>query len=187
LFLSVAAEEQGLLGSRYYAEHPLYPLAHTAVDINMDGMNVYGRTSDIVQIGKGASDLDDVVETVAREQGRTVKPDPEPEKGSYYRSDHFEFAKQGVPAFDPESGVDYIGKPPGWGLEARRKYTAEDYHKPSDVVKADWDLSGAVQDCQLYFLVGERISHQERMPEWKPGTEFKSIRDASLAGTGRAP
>ena len=187
LFLSVTGEEQGLLGSQYYAEHPFYPLARTAADINMDGMNVHGLTRDIVQIGRGASTLDEIVEAVAKEQGRVVKTDPEPEKGLYYRSDHFEFAKMGVPAFDPDEGVDFIGKPEGWGLEARRKYTAESYHKPADTIKPDWDLSGAIQDCQLYFLVGYRIANDSRMPEWKPGAEFKAIRDASLRSPGTAP
>jgi Zn-dependent M28 family amino/carboxypeptidase len=187
LFLSVTGEEQGLLGSQYYAEHPLYPLARTAADINMDGMNVHGLTRDIVQIGRGASTLDEVVEAVAKEQGRVVKTDPEPEKGFYYRSDHFEFAKRGVPAFDPGEGVDFIGKPEGWGLEVRRKYTAESYHKPSDTIKPDWDLNGAVQDCQLYYLVGYRIANDSRMPVWKLGAEFKAIRDASLRSAGSAP
>jgi len=184
LFLSVTGEEQGLLGSQYYAEHPLYPLARTALDINMDGMNVHGRTRDIVQIGRGASTLDDVVDAAAKEQGRTVKPDAEPEKGYYYRSDHFEFAKNGVPAFDPEDGVDFIGKPEGWGLEERRKYTAERYHKPADTIQPEWDLSGAVEDCQLYFLVGFRVANDSHMPEWEPGAEFKAIRDASLKDAG---
>jgi Zn-dependent M28 family amino/carboxypeptidase len=187
LFLSVTAEEQGLLGSRYYAEHPLYPLARTALDINMDGMNVSGRTHDIVQIGRGVSTLDDVVAAVAAEQGRVVKLDPEPEKGLYYRSDHFEFAKNGVPAFDPDEGVDFICKPAGWGLEERRKYTAERYHKPADKIQPDWDLSGAVEDGQLYFLVGYRVANDPHTPEWTPGAEFKAIRDASLRAAGMAP
>ena len=180
LFLAVTAEEQGLLGSQYYAEHPLYPLARTAVDINMDGMNVHGRTHDIVQIGRGGSTLDDVIDVAAREQGRVVKTDPEPEKGFYYRSDHCEFAKNGVPAFDPDEGVDFIGKPEGYGLEERRKYTADKYHKPADKIEPDWDMSGTVQDCQLYFLVGFKIANDSHMPEWKPGAEFKAVRDASL-------
>ena len=150
-------------------------------------MNVNGRTRDIVQIGRGASTLDDVVDAVAKEQGRVVKSDPEPEKGFYYRSDHFEFAKNGVPAFDPDEGVDFIGKPEGWGLEKRRKYTAERYHKPADKILPDWDLSGAVEDCQLYFLVGYRVANDPQMPEWKPGAEFKAIRDASLKAAGMAP
>ena len=186
LFLSVTAEEQGLLGSRYYAEHPLYPLARTAMDINMDGMNVHGRTSDIVMIGKGNSTLDGLVTDLAHEQGRIVKGDPEPEKGFFYRSDHFSFAKEGVPAFDPDSGVDFIGRPAGWGLQMRDKYTAEHYHKPSDKIEPDWDMTGAVQDAQLYFLVGFRVASDSAMPEWKAGTEFKAARDAMLQ-SARAP
>jgi Zn-dependent M28 family amino/carboxypeptidase len=186
LFLSVTAEEQGLLGSQYYVEHPLYALARTALDINMDGMNVSGRTRDIVQIGRGVSTLDDVVEAIAAEQGRVVKFDPEPEKGLYYRSDHFEFAKNGVPAFDPDPGVDFLGKPQGWGLEQRQKYTAERYHKPADKIEPDWDLSGAVEDSQMYFLVGYDVANAPRVPEWHSGAEFKAIRDASLKAAGRA-
>jgi Zn-dependent M28 family amino/carboxypeptidase len=180
LFLSVTAEEQGLLGSQYYSEHPLYPLARTAANINMDGMDVLGRTKDIVMIGKGASTLDGIVENVVQQQGRTVKTDPEPEKGFFYRSDHFNFAKHGVPAFDPDEGVEYIGKPDGWGLQMRNKYTTEDYHKPSDVIKPYWDLSGAVEDCQLFFLVGYQVANDAQMPQWNPGAEFKAARDASL-------
>ena len=187
VFLSVTAEEQGLLGSQYYVEHPLYPLARTALDINMDGMNVHGRARDIVQIGRGASTLDDVIDAVAAEQGRVVKLDPEPEKGFYYRSDHFEFAKNGIPAFDPDEGVEFMGKPAGWGLEQRQKYTAERYHKPADKIQPDWDLSGAVQDAQLYFLVGYRVANDPHMPEWKTGAEFKAIRDASLKAAGISP
>ena len=187
LFLSVTAEEQGLLGSRYYAEHPLYPLARTAAVINMDAINVLGRTRDIVMVGRGSSTLDELVEGVAREQGRTVKPDPEPEKGFFYHSDHFSFAKQGAPAFDPKAGIDYVGKPEGWGLQMSQKYTLEDYHKPSDKIKDYWDLSGTAEDCQLYFLVGYRVANDPRMPEWKPGAEFKAKRDASLRQAGTSP
>ncbi len=172
-----------------FGGHPLYPLARTAMDINMDGMNVHGRTRDIVMIGMGNSTLDEVVADVAHEQGRTVKPDPEPEQGHFYRSDHFSFSKEGVPAFDPDAGIDFIGKPEGWGLEMRRKYTAENYHKPSDKIQGDWDMSGAVQDAQLYFLAGFRVANSDAMPEWKPGTEFKAKRDAMLrsAATGTNP
>jgi Zn-dependent M28 family amino/carboxypeptidase len=180
LFLAVTAEEQGLLGSQYYGEHPLYPLARTAAAINMDAMNVLGRTSDLVMIGKGSSTLDEMVEAIAREQGRTVKPDAEPEKGYFYRSDHFNFAKQGVPSFFPESGIDFVGRPPGWGMEMRRRYTEEDYHKPSDQVRPDWDMSGTVEDSQLFFLLGYRVANDPALPEWKPGTEFKARREAML-------
>jgi Zn-dependent M28 family amino/carboxypeptidase len=180
LFLSVTGEEKGLLGSQYYAEHPLYPLAKTLAEINMDGLNPLGPTKDIELIGLGQSTLDDVATAVAAEQGRVVKPDAEPEKGYYYRSDHFSFAKQGVPALDPGRGVDYIGKPPGWGLEMRKKYTAEDYHKPSDKVKPYWDLSGAVQDLELLGEVGYRVANAKTFPTWKSGSEFKAKREAML-------
>ncbi len=180
LFLAVTAEEKGLLGSRYYAENPLYPLERTVAVINMDGLNVYGRTRDITVIGLGNSTLDEHVRAVAAEQGRVVRPDPEPEKGFFYRSDHFSFAKQGVPALDTDSGIEYIGKPEGWGLEVRRRYTAERYHKPQDEFDPSWDLSGAVEDLRLLFLVGHRVANDDRWPEWYPGTEFKAKRDAML-------
>ena len=143
LFLMVTAEEQGLLGSQYYAEFPLYPLTKTVAVINVDGINQWGRTKDLTVVGLGASDLDDYARAAAAEQNRTLSPDAEPEKGFYYRSDHFNFAKMGVPAFDPDSGTDFIGKPAGYGKQKRDEYTKNDYHGPSDHVKADWDLSGA--------------------------------------------
>jgi len=180
LFLSVTAEEKGLLGSRYYAQHPLYPLTRTLAEINMDGLNVLGRTKDIEIVGLGQSTLDDIVEKVAAEQGRVVKPDAEPEKGYYYRSDHFNFAQQGVPALDPGNGVDYVGKPEGWGLQMRQKWTAEDYHKPSDKIKPDWDLAGAVDDLQLFAEVGYRVANAQAFPAWKPGSEFKAKRENAL-------
>ena len=184
LFLSVTAEEKGLLGSQYYAEHPLYPLKKTLAEINMDAMNVLGPTKDIEVIGLGMSTLDDYVEAVAAEQGRTVKSDAEPEKGFYYRSDHFNFAKVGIPALDPSPGVEFVGKPSGWGLEMRRKYTTEDYHKPSDVVKPYWDLSGEVRDLQLLFTVGYDVADAKKYPAWKPGAEFKARREAMMKRAG---
>src|SRR3989440_234708 len=184
LFLAVTAEEKGLLGSKYYAEHPLYPLDKTLAEINKDGVNQWGRTRDITLIGLGNSTLDDITRDVAAMQGRTIAPDPEPEKGYFYRSDHFEFAKQGVPALDPESGIDYIGKPEGFGKQKRDEYTSNDYHKPSDEVKPNWDLSGAVEDAQLLFMVGHNVAQGDKYPEWKPGTEFKAKRDAMMKGTG---
>jgi Zn-dependent M28 family amino/carboxypeptidase len=184
LFLAVTGEEQGLLGSQYYAEHPLYPIARTVADINMDAMNTLGVTNDIVSVGLGKSTLDEVVAAVAKEQGRVVKGDPEPEKGFFYRSDHFSFAKEGVPAFDPNEGIDYAGKPAGYGMKMRNEFTANDYHKPSDVIKPYWDLSGDVQDCKLYFLVGYRVANDPKMPEWKPNAEFKAKREASLKQNG---
>jgi Zn-dependent M28 family amino/carboxypeptidase len=183
LFVSVTAEEQGLLGSQYYATAPIYPLAKTLANINMDGLNVHGRTKDLTLIGLGASDLDDYTAAAAGEQGRTIRPDPEPEKGFYYRSDHFNFAKQGVPALDPDEGVDFIGKPPGYGQKVRDDYTEHRYHKPQDVVTPDWDLTGAREDLRVFFAVGYRVAQADRFPEWKPGNEFKAKRDAMLKGT----
>ena len=180
LFLSVTGEEKGLLGSQYYAQHPLYPNVKTLADINMDGTNVLGRTKDIEIIGLGQSTLDDIVKAVAAEQGRVVRPDSEPEKGFYYRSDHFCFAKEGVPALDPDSGIDYVGKPAGWGMEMRNKFTEEDYHKPSDQVKPYWDLSGAVEDLQLFAEVGYRVANAKTYPTWKAGSEFKARREEAL-------
>jgi Zn-dependent M28 family amino/carboxypeptidase len=180
LFLMVTAEEKGLLGSEYYSLNPLYPLAKTAAAINIDGINQWGKTKDISVIGLGASDLDDYLRQAAQEQGRTITPDPEPEKGFYYRSDHFNFAKQGVPALDPDSGVEYIGKSSEWGRSKRDEYTEKDYHAPSDEVKPDWDLGGAAEDAQLLMAVGYRVANADRLPEWKPGNEFKAKRDAML-------
>jgi Zn-dependent M28 family amino/carboxypeptidase len=180
LFLMVTAEEQGLLGSQYYATTPLYPLNKTVANINIDGVNQWGRTKDFTVIGMGASDLDDYLKAAADEQGRVLRPDPEPEKGFYYRSDHFNFAKQGVPALDPDAGIEYVGKDPAYGKAKRDEYTEKDYHAPSDQIKPDWDLSGAVEDGQLLLAVGYRVANADKLPEWKPGNEFKATRDASL-------
>ena len=181
LFVAVTAEEQGLLGSQYYSVMPVHPLARTLANINLDGLNVHGRTKDITLIGYGASDLDEYVRDAAGEQGRVIRPDPEPEKGFYYRSDHFNFAKLGVPAQDPDEGVEYVGKPADYGQKVRDDYTEHDYHKPSDVVKPGWDLSGAREDLKVLFAVGYRVAQADKYPEWKPGNEFKAKRDAMFA------
>jgi Zn-dependent M28 family amino/carboxypeptidase len=180
LFLMVTAEEQGLLGSQYYAVTPIYPLQKTVANINIDGVNQWGRTKDITVVGMGASDLDDYLRDAAAEQGRTLRPDPEPEKGFYYRSDHFNFAKQGVPALYVDSGVEYIGKEAEYGQRKRDEYTENDYHAPSDEVKPDWDLSGAVEDAQLLVAVGYGVANADRFPEWKPGNEFRAKREEML-------
>jgi Zn-dependent M28 family amino/carboxypeptidase len=180
LFLLVTAEEQGLLGSQHYAASPLYPLNKTVANINIDGVNQWGRTKDVTVIGMGASDLDDYLKAAADEQGRVLRPDPEAEKGFYYRSDHFNFAKHGVPALYTDSGIEFIGKDPAYGQAKRDEYTEKDYHAPSDEIKPDWDLSGAIEDAQLLFAVGYRVAHADRMPAWKPGNEFKAVREASL-------
>ena len=180
LFLMVGAEEQGLLGSQHYAEQPIYPLAKTLASINIDGVNQWGRTKDITVIGMGASDLDDYLRDAAAEQGRVLRPDPESEKGFYYRSDHFNFAKQGVPALYTDTGIDFVGKPAEYSQQKRDEYTNRDYHAPSDEIKPDWDLSGALEDAQLMFVVGYRVANAAAFPDWKPGNEFKATRDAML-------
>ncbi|MGE3959565.1 MAG: M28 family metallopeptidase [Vicinamibacterales bacterium] len=183
VFLAVTAEEQGLLGSQYYAVTPVYPLARTAANINIDGLNVHGRTRDLTLVGYGASELDDYARDAAGEQGRLIRPDPEPEKGFYYRSDHFNFAKQGVPALDPDEGIEYLGKPREFGEQVRAQWNERDYHQPSDVVRPDWDLTGAQEDLKVFLAVGFRVAEADRMPAWRPGSEFRAKREEMLKGT----
>lgn len=182
LFLAVTAEEKGLLGAKYYANNPLYPLNKTLANINMDGVNQWGRTKDVTMVGDDNSTLIDLLREVATTQGRVVNPDPESEKGFYYRSDHFEFAKQGVPALYTDSGIDYIGKDANYSKQKRDEYTEKDYHKPSDQIKPDWDLAGAVEDAQLLTTIGHRVAQGDKIPEWKTGSEFKAKRDEMMKG-----
>ena len=181
LFLAVTAEEKGLIGSKYYATHPLYPLAKTLADINMDVINLWGRTKDVISVGLGQTTLDGLLAEAAKGQGRVIAGDPEPEKGSFYRSDHFEFAKEGVPALNAKGGVDYLDMPPGYGLQKRDEYTKNDYHKVTDEVKPGWDLSGAVEDLRLLAEVGHQVAQTLKYPEWLPGTEFLAKRQAMLS------
>jgi len=181
LFLAVTAEEKGLLGSKYYAANPLYPLNKTLSNINMDVLNTYGPTEDVVVIGYGNSTLEDILAEEARSQNRRIVPEASPEKGSFYRSDHFEFAKQGVPALYAKSGIIGRGQPADFITKKQEQYTAQDYHKVSDEVRDDWNLDGAVEDLQLFFRVGYRVANADTYPEWKPGSEFKARRDSSLA------
>lgn len=172
-FLAVTGEEQGLLGSQYYATHPIYPLEKTVAAINMDAMNIFGRMKDITIIGYGNSELDNYVEAVAVEQGRIVRPDPTPERGSFFRSDHFSFAKQGVPALYTGSGIDHVEYGEEWTLKKMEKYLTENYHKPSDEYDPNWDLSGAIEDLQLLFKVGYRLSMESTFPNWREEAGFK--------------
>ena len=185
LFLAVTAEEKGLLGAKYYAEHPLYPLERTLANLNMDGINPWGRTRDVEVIGFGNSTLEDILHVAAKAQGRGIKKDSEPEKGRFFRSDHFEFSKLGVPALYLKSGVDFIGKPASFGKQKSDEYTERDYHKVTDEVKPDWDLSGGVEDLRLLLEVGWRVAGADQWPEWKPGSEFKARREAMLKSTAR--
>ena len=181
MFLAVTAEEQGLLGSEYYATHPVVPLAKTVGAINMDGLNVIGRMRDVTVIGLGYSELDDYLAEAARAQGRRVRPDPESEKGFYFRSDHFSFAKQGVPALNADAGIDHVEHGEQWTLERRAEYTAEKYHKPADEYDPDWDLSGLVDDLRLVFRVGYALATDSAFPNWREGTPFKATRDSMMA------
>jgi Zn-dependent M28 family amino/carboxypeptidase len=183
LFLAVTAEEKGLLGAKYYATNPLYPLNKTLANINKDGVDQWGRTKDILMVGDDNSTLIDLLREAAAAQSRVVNPDAEPEKGFYYRSDHFEFAKVGVPALYTDSGMDYIGKDANFGKLKSDEYTAKDYHKVSDEIKPDWDLAGAVEDAQLLTTIGYRVAQGEKYPEWKAGSEFKAKRDETMRGT----
>ncbi len=179
LFLAVTAEEKGLLGAKYYAENPLYPLTQTAANLNIDGLNQWGRTNDVVIVGRGNSTLEDILADVAGD-GRTIMDDPEPEKGFYYRSDHFEFAKQGVPALYVDAGNDFIGRDASYGQQKRDEYTANDYHAPSDEIKPDWDLAGATEDLRMLFHVGLEVANRDELPTWREGTEFKARRDSMM-------
>jgi Zn-dependent M28 family amino/carboxypeptidase len=177
IFLAVTAEEKGLLGARFYAAHPLYPLDRTLANLNTDGVSVWGRTRDVGVVGYGQSTLEDLLVPAAESQGRTVRPESEPGKGYYFRSDHFEFAKVGVPALYLDKGVDVIGKPAGYGMARRKEYIDRDYHQVSDVIKPEWDLGGAVEDAALMFEVGYAVAQGDQRPQWKEGSEFKSARE----------
>lgn len=177
LFLAGAGEESGLLGSQYYAEHPTFSPGKIAAAFSLDGMNIWGRTRDVSIIGYGKTTIDSIVTDIAALQQRIVVPDQFPEHGSYYRSDQFSFAKIGVPAVMLDSGDDFIGKPKGWGEKQTLAWIATHYHQPSDEYSPSWDLSGAVEDAQLAFLVGLTIANKDPMPAWKPGDEFEKVRN----------
>ncbi len=181
VFLSVTCEEQGLLGSEYYASNPIFPPEKTVAVINLDALNIYGPMKDITVIGYGLSELDKYIEEAARAQGRTVNPDPTPEKGSYFRSDHFPFAKKGIPAIYPSGGVDHVIHGRDWTLAQKEKYIAEKYHQPSDEFDLNWDLSGAIDDLRLLFNMALKLSMEVSFPNWHEGTPYKAIREAALA------
>lgn len=176
VFLAVTAEEQGLLGSEWYAKNPIFPLDKTIANLNKDGANVHGSMKDLTITGFGHSELDELVETEAKKQGRYVLPDQEPEKGYFFRSDHFNFAKVGVPAFYGGGRYDHRAKGKEYAKKKSEEYTKANYHQPSDEYTADWDLSGAVEDAQLYFNLGNRLATEAIYPQWKDGSEFKAAR-----------
>ena len=181
LFLAVTAEEQGLLGAKFYSLNPLYPLNKTLAVMNIDAMgNTYGKTKDLIVVGKGNSELDKILEFAAAQDSKYLIPDAEPEKGFYYRSDHFAFAKQGVPALYADGGLDVVGKGKDYGHEKKDEYTNENYHGVTDEVKDDWEYDGMVEDGRILFRVGYAIGQHSKWPEWGEGTEFKAKREAML-------
>jgi Zn-dependent M28 family amino/carboxypeptidase len=171
VFMSVTGEEQGLLGSAFYADNPIFPLNKTLANLNMDSANVYGRDNNEVQvIGYGYTTLEDILKDVLAKQGRKMIPNNEPEKGGYFRSDQFSLAKKGVPALYIRSTT----------VADEDEYTAKRYHKPSDEYDPNWDMKSAAADASAFLEVAMRVSDGNQWPEWKPGTEFKAIRDESL-------
>lgn len=181
LFLAVTAEEQGLLGSEHYGSNPIYPLEKTVANINMDALNIFGRVKDITVIGYGNSELDEYIIAAAERQNRIVKPDPLPQKGSFYRSDHFNFARHGVPSIYAKGGVMHVEKGEEWMKQQEAKWTSEYYHKPADNYEPEWwDLTGIVDDVRLLFDVGYTLSNEDKFPNWYEGSEFKKIRDEQM-------
>jgi Zn-dependent M28 family amino/carboxypeptidase len=180
LIAFVGAEEQGLLGSEYFAAHPTVHPGRMAANVNFDSGNLWGRTRDITFVGLGRSSLDAVAERVAAYQGRVVKPDQFPDRGYYYRSDQFNFAKLGVPAFYFKEGTEQIGRPPGWGAEQVNAYTALHYHQPSDELTDEWNWEGMVEDARFGFWAGLMVANDDDLPVWHPGDEFAAARRAAL-------
>jgi Zn-dependent M28 family amino/carboxypeptidase len=182
LFVFTTAEEKGLLGARWFAQHPPIPAGRMAADVNLDSVNIWGRTTDLGALGLGKSSLDDVVRAVAAAQGRTVRGDPFPDRGSFYRSDHLEFARVGVPVVVVKGGPHYVGRPEDWGRRMHEQYEREHYHQPSDEyppAPARWDLSGAVEDAQLQLVVALRVADAPGLPRWRRGDEFERARQAA--------
>ncbi|HEU4620571.1 MAG TPA: M28 family peptidase [Gammaproteobacteria bacterium] len=184
MLLFVGAEEAGLLGSQYFAAHPLVPPGRIAADVNYDSGNIWGATRDITFIGLGKSTLDAVALRVAEHQGRVVAPDAFPDRGYYYRSDQLNFAKIGVPSFYLSTGTDFVGKPVGWGRQQIDAFNDRHYHQPSDELREDWSFDGMVQDARFGFLAGLVVANADELPSWKPGDEFEAARRAALEALG---
>lgn len=182
VFLAVTGEESGLIGSKFYAESPVYPLAKTVGGVNMDGLNIIGPARDLVVVGAGKSELEDMVKPLAAAQGRTVAPEPAPERGSYYRSDHFSFAKLGVPMFYGKAGEDLVEGGREAGRKATEDYIANRYHKPQDEYNPNWNWTGAVQDLTLYYQLVRQLADSAAWPNWYATAEFRAVRDKSRAG-----
>jgi Zn-dependent M28 family amino/carboxypeptidase len=179
VFIALTAEEQGLLGSRHYAMNPVWPLRNAVAAINVDGLNIFGPTRDVGVVGYGRSEMDSVLAVAADDRGRTLRPDDEPEKGGFFRSDHFEFARHGVPALYVGAGLDDLRYGEDWARARHKEYAAEHYHEPSDEYDPAWNLEGAVEDLRLLFDVGLRLANGSEWPNWFEGSEFRAVRDSS--------
>jgi Zn-dependent M28 family amino/carboxypeptidase len=178
IFLSVTSEEQGLLGSDYYVHHPVYPVKNTIANINIDGLNINGKTKDVVIVGAGESDLEDYLKKEAEGQGRYISPEIHPEAGYYFRSDHFNFAKVGIPALDAGGGIDLVEGGKETGKKLADEYDEKYYHHPSDEFDPlRWKLDGTMEDIQLFFLTGKRLAYETSWPKWKEGSEFRAVRE----------
>lgn len=180
-FLAVTVEERGLLGSAWYANNPLFDLNKTVAGINMDVINVYGPMRDVMVFGYGSSELEPVLSRYAKAQNRYIAPEPTPQDGFYYRSDHFNLAKKGVPMLYARGGIDSFEHGKDWGLKLRQRYVSDYYHKVTDEFDPAWDLRGAQQDLFLYFQVGNELANSNSWPNWLEGKEFKAVRDKSLS------
>ncbi len=178
VFVAVDGEESGLLGSEYYAQHSSFKAGQIAANVNIDFINIWGKTGDVAQVGYGRSTLDDIVIKIAEAQGRKVIPDHNPEFGMFYRSDQFSFAKRGIPGLYLSTGLDFIGKPSGWGKETTDQWIKTYYHQPSDEYDPDWDLSGHLEDMELLFHVILELANRDEMPEWVKGDEFSKLRES---------
>jgi len=176
VFIAVDGEESGLLGSQYYAENPTLPPGKIAANINIDVVNIWGKTRDISIVGSNKSTIDAEVKEVVKIQGRIALPEPMPEQGFFYRSDQFSFAKIGVPCLWLSGGQDFIGREKGWGQKKVEGWIATHYHQPSDEYNTNWDLSGCIEDLHLIFQVALRLANKDEMPSWLPGDEFEPIR-----------
>jgi len=183
LFLLTTLEESGLLGSRYYAAHPVLPLAQTVADINLDAMPLVGPTRDLAVVGLGNSDLDELLRPIAAEQGRVLVPESAPEKGYFYRSDHFSFARAGVPVLYIKGGIDHRTRGSDYGRAWLDGYTAKRYHKPGDEFDPHWDLRGVVMDLEAVYRVGKRLSLGRDWPEYRPGNPFRAARNPRRPAT----
>jgi Zn-dependent M28 family amino/carboxypeptidase len=183
VFLAVTAEEQGLLGSEYYAKNPVYPIEKTVADINIDGIGNYGVTKDIIIIGMGQSELEDYMKEIVEKEGGYITAERKPETGSYFRSDHFNFAKVGIPALFQGSGFDIPGKEKDYAQKFRDEHISKNYHRPSDEFDpAIWNMEGVVHNISLLFKLGKRLSFETTWPQWKESSEFKAIRDKQHVG-----